>query len=183
MDIRKRGSTFAKYVGLQLKGEIITRGKTANEVAKATRHSPAAFNRWLNGKTELPLAVLCEVADYIGVDPQVIVDTAYNRLCVEFGERDGKTYSLEAQQDARQESKDLENLTEAANEPVAPPAPPISLDEHRNVLDVSDIADKLDNLPFAALEDETDPSMMLDNSETKHVDDEGFSTDNNEEGA
>ncbi|MBN6777398.1 helix-turn-helix transcriptional regulator [Pseudoclavibacter alba] len=73
--------------------------------------------------------------------------------------------------------------TKDVHEPDTPPAPPISLDEHRNVLDVSDIADKLGSLPHAALEDETDPSMMLDDSESEHTDDAGFSSDNNEEGA
>ncbi len=68
-------------------------------------------------------------------------------------------------------------------EPVTPPAPPISLDSHRNVHDWDDIKHKLGSLPHAALEDETDPRMMLDNSESEHTDDAGFSSEHNEEGA
>lgn len=92
MNKRERAETFARYVGLELKGKIITQGHTAKSVAEEMGRSPAAFNRWLNGKVELPLSVLGEACEVIDLDPQGIVEDAYSRLCVEFGERDGFKY-------------------------------------------------------------------------------------------
>ncbi|MGN6126541.1 MAG: helix-turn-helix domain-containing protein [Humibacter sp.] len=85
MDKRQRAMLFSRYVGLELKGKITARGYTAKAVALAAQRSPAAFNRWLNGRVELPLAVLCEACEVIGVEPQVIVDLAYSRVVVEYG--------------------------------------------------------------------------------------------------
>ena len=92
MNIRKRAEVFALYVGLELKGKIASRGYTAKSVAEAIGRQPAAFNRWLNGKVELPLTVLCEACEYIDVDPTAVVEDAYSRLAVEQGERDGQVY-------------------------------------------------------------------------------------------
>jgi len=88
MDNRQRAELFSTYVGLELKGKITARGYTAKAVALAAHRSPAAFNRWLNGRVELPLAVLCEACEVIGVEPQVIVDIAYSRIVVEYGGAD-----------------------------------------------------------------------------------------------
>ncbi|WP_223690068.1 helix-turn-helix domain-containing protein [Leifsonia poae] len=92
MNIRQRAEIFTRFVGLELKGKITAMGFTASAVAEAINRSPAAFNRWLNGKTEIPLSVVCEACEVIDIDPQVIVETAYSRLAVELGERDGSTY-------------------------------------------------------------------------------------------
>lgn len=96
MDTRERADLFAKYVGLQLKGRIISQGFTAKAVAGMIGRSPAAFNRWVNGKTEIPLAVLCEACEVIDLEPTFIVDEAYNRMAVALGERDGTKYDEES---------------------------------------------------------------------------------------
>lgn len=92
MSTRERAEVFARYVGLELKGSITAQGQTAQAVAQASGRSVSAFNRWLNGKSELPLAALCESCEIIGVDPQEVVDRAYNRMVVSMGEADGTTY-------------------------------------------------------------------------------------------
>ena len=89
MNKRDRSELFAKYVGLALKGRIITQGRTAKSVAEEMQRSPAAFNRWLNGKVELPLSVMAEACEAIDVEPATVVEDAYSRLCLEHGERDG----------------------------------------------------------------------------------------------
>lgn len=83
-DARQRALTFSRYVGLELKGKITARGFTAKDVAMASGHSAAAFNRWLNGRVELPLTVLCEACEIIGIEPRFVVDVAYDRLIVEY---------------------------------------------------------------------------------------------------
>lgn len=75
-----RGSLFATYAGLELKGAIAARGWTATAVAQATSHSPAALSRWLSGQKTLPMPVLLEACDVIGADPREIVERAYSRL-------------------------------------------------------------------------------------------------------
>lgn len=95
MNNRDRAETFARYLGLELKGKIIRQGHTAKSVADDMGRSPAAFNRWLNGKVELPLSVFAEACEVIDVDPQGLVEDAYARLCVDFGERDGFQYEEE----------------------------------------------------------------------------------------
>lgn len=92
MDKRRRAELFTRYVGLELKGKIISRGFTAAQVAVDNHRSIAAFNRWLNGKVQIPLAVLCEACETIGVEPRDIVQTAYDRVVVECGEITGETY-------------------------------------------------------------------------------------------
>jgi transcriptional regulator with XRE-family HTH domain len=89
---RERADTFVQYVGLELKGRIISRGFTAQRVAETMGRSPAAFNRWLNGRSDIPLAVLCEACEIIGVEPRSIVEYAYDRMVGELGEVDGSRY-------------------------------------------------------------------------------------------
>lgn len=93
MDTRERAEAFAKYIGLELKGRIISQGFTAVRVAEASGRSPAAFNRWLNGKAEIPLVALCEACEIIGVEPKFIVETAYDRMVFALGETSGETYN------------------------------------------------------------------------------------------
>lgn len=88
MDTRKRAELFSRYVGLELKGAISSRQMTAKNVAVTIHRSPAAFNRWLNGKVEIPVSVVCEACEVIDVEPAYIVETAYNRMVHELGERD-----------------------------------------------------------------------------------------------
>lgn len=95
MNTRARAEAFARYLGLELKGRIVGQGFTALKVAQSTNRSPAAFNRWLNGKVDIPVVVLCEAAEVIGVEPQDIVDAAYSRMVVTLGELDGTTYGDE----------------------------------------------------------------------------------------
>jgi len=92
MNIRQRAETFSLFVGLELKGKITSQRFTAKAVAEGIGRQPAAFNRWLNGKVEMPMTVLCEACEYIDVEPSKIVEDAYARLAVEYGERDGRLY-------------------------------------------------------------------------------------------
>lgn len=85
MDIRERATVFSTYVGLELKGKITARGHTAKFVAEQARRSASALNKWLNGRVELPMAVLCEACEIIGVEPGAIIDAAYDRLREELG--------------------------------------------------------------------------------------------------
>ena len=93
---RKRAEEFGRFVGLELKGRIVTQGTTAKAVAEAMGRSQTAFNRWLNGKTEIPLSVLCEASEVIGVEPSDIAAKAYDRLAFIYGEMDGRTYTDDA---------------------------------------------------------------------------------------
>jgi transcriptional regulator with XRE-family HTH domain len=86
MNNAERAALFTKYVGLELKGRIAARGFNALQVSTQTDHSPAAFNRWLNGKTPIPMTVLCEACEVIGVEPRRIVTAAYDRLIEEDGQ-------------------------------------------------------------------------------------------------
>ncbi|MGO1769587.1 MAG: helix-turn-helix domain-containing protein [Microbacterium sp.] len=79
MDTRQRAVLFTRYVGLELKGKITARGHTAKSVAETAHRSPAAFNRWLNGRVDLPLTVLFEACEIIGVAPAVIIEAACER--------------------------------------------------------------------------------------------------------
>lgn len=92
MNIRRRAELFSLYVGLELKGKITSRGYNAKSVAEGIGRQPATFNRWLNGKVEIPVTVLCETCEYIDIDPTGIVEDAYARLALEHGERDGDRY-------------------------------------------------------------------------------------------
>lgn len=87
----ERARRFAEYVGLELKGMIAsTKGVTANGVARTMGRQPAAFNRWLNGKIEIPLSVACEACEVIETEPKYLVERAYDRMVAELGEADGR---------------------------------------------------------------------------------------------
>ena len=96
MNKRERALIFSRYVSFELKGAITSRGRTASEVSVAIHRSPSNMNRWLNGKVDLPMVVLCEAAEEIGVDPEAIVEAAYRRLCDEFGDRSSITQITDA---------------------------------------------------------------------------------------
>lgn len=83
---RDRAEEFTRYVGLELKGAIAARGFTAQAVAAATARSPAAFNRWINGKADIPMTALCESCELIGVEPDSIIENAYARMIAKHGE-------------------------------------------------------------------------------------------------
>lgn len=91
----KRAEEFSRYVALELKGRIIAQGFTAKAVASGINRPAATLNRWLNNKLPLPLAVLCEAAEFIGVSPSDIVSLAYDRLSVRHGELGGEGYDSE----------------------------------------------------------------------------------------
>ena len=96
MNTKERAESFARYVGLELKGKIVSQGFTALKVAETIGRSPAAFNRWLNGKSEIPLTVLCEACEVIDIEPRSIIESAYDRMAVALGERSGETYDAES---------------------------------------------------------------------------------------
>ena len=78
-----RGEAFTAYIGAELKGLIASRGRSAAAVARETGHSASALNRWLNGRQALPLPVLLEACDVLGVEPREVVSRAYARLGAE----------------------------------------------------------------------------------------------------
>lgn len=102
MDKRERAERFTVYVGLELKGRIVSRGFTAAQVADQMGRSRAAFSRWLNGKQSIPLSVVCEASEIIGVEPGDIVAKAYDRLAVLHGEAGGEQYDGELVERERQ---------------------------------------------------------------------------------
>ncbi|MBG6083282.1 helix-turn-helix domain-containing protein [Zhihengliuella flava] len=115
MNTRERSEAFTRYVGLELKGRITAHGFTAKTVAESMGRSVAAFNRWLNGKVEIPLSVVCEACELIDIDPREIVERAYDRMAMTLGERDGRTYEEEDVSIALAEARALEK--QDANDP------------------------------------------------------------------
>ena len=85
-----RGEAFTAYIGAELKGLIASRGRSAAAVARETGHSASALNRWLNGRQALPLPVLLEACDVLGVEPREVVSRAYARLGAEGAGRGGR---------------------------------------------------------------------------------------------
>lgn len=85
MNMQQRAETFTTYVGLALKGAIVERGMSATHVATTMKRSPAAFSRWLNGHVAIPLAVLYEASEIVGVDPAQLVENAHRRLTATLG--------------------------------------------------------------------------------------------------
>lgn len=83
MNLFERGKRFAFFVGQELKGQIKARGFTAGEVARNTKHSESGYARWLNGKVEIPVSVVYETCDYIGIEPRLVIELAYIRLARE----------------------------------------------------------------------------------------------------
>lgn len=83
MNDREQSELFTKYIGLELKGRIVTRGFSAMQVAEAIGRSPSAFSNWLNGNASIPISVVYDACKVIGVLPPDIVDAAYNRVVSE----------------------------------------------------------------------------------------------------
>lgn len=162
---------FSYAVAAELRAAIAHAGYSRRAFATRANLPITTLHKTLRGERVADVEDLAQICDYLeGVTPAAILHRAEDALA-----KKGKlTLGSRVVADSRYSNR---------GEPVAPPAPPIPLDAHRNVHDWDDIKGSIQGLPSAALEDETDPSMMLDNSETMHVDDDGFSTDNNEEGA
>lgn len=112
MNTRERADMFVRFVGLELKGAITARGFHASKIAKQMGRSPAAFSNWLNGNTQIPMSVLCEACEIIGVEPTFIVDTAYSRLAVGYGEpgKSTSTYDQDAIDAARSNEPQIKRI-------------------------------------------------------------------------
>lgn len=80
MNNKERTEAFTLYVGLELKGGIVSKGFTAATIADEMGRSRAAFSRWLNGKQAIPLSVVCEASELLGIDPGDVVSKAHDRL-------------------------------------------------------------------------------------------------------
>ena len=84
-----RGERFTQLLGAELKGALVSRGFTAAEVGDALGHSRAAFTNWLNGKAQLPTTVFANACEFVGVEPDRLVERAYERLVGQLGEYAG----------------------------------------------------------------------------------------------
>lgn len=104
----KRADEFARFVALELKGRIISQGFTAKAVAEGIGRPAATLNRWLNNKLPLPLTVLCEISELIGVEPADVVRLAYDRLAVRYGEVNGYQYESSGDEESVQDHVDRE---------------------------------------------------------------------------
>lgn len=79
------GDRFTALVGAEIKGAIAARDWSARAVAKETGHSATALNGWLNGRRALPLSVLYEITELVGISARDVVERAYLRMCEEDG--------------------------------------------------------------------------------------------------
>ena len=84
-DIRERGERFAVLLGAELKGAIAAQGTSARQVALTLKRQPANMSMWLSGKRPLPADLFNEICETIGVQPDSIVNRAYERLIAEVG--------------------------------------------------------------------------------------------------
>jgi transcriptional regulator with XRE-family HTH domain len=154
MSNRERAERFTHYVGMELKGRITAHEWTAQRLAAAMGRSPSALNGWLNGKRELPLSVLCEAAENLGVEPSSIVEVAYNRMVVALGELDGTQYDDEDRAYAESSRLSLvptEDDQRRAREQRRANVTPLSEDELRTV----NLRDLQSGYATAAGDDET----------------------------
>ena len=67
MELHKQSLLFATYVSKELKATLVRYDASMAEAAKATKHSRTAVTNWLNGRNQLPLRVLYEICEYVGV--------------------------------------------------------------------------------------------------------------------
>ncbi|MDK8100699.1 helix-turn-helix domain-containing protein [Winkia neuii] len=86
MELHKQSLLFATYVSKELKATLVRYDASMAEAAKATKHSRTAVTNWLSGRNQLPLRVLYEICEYVGEDPDRVVQNAYERLQRELGE-------------------------------------------------------------------------------------------------
>jgi transcriptional regulator with XRE-family HTH domain len=122
-DIRdQRSNRFAQLLGLELKANFAREETSQAEVAERLGHSKSGYSRWLNAKPSMPLEVLLNTCELIGVDPRTIVDSAYRRLIEEMGEYSAGSPSIDISQLPAEERADLaverftrDQLTAAAN--------------------------------------------------------------------
>jgi hypothetical protein len=86
MDTRNRGQEFARLLRLELKQELV-KAKPNHSIRSVThaigRIHPTLAN-WLNGNGgEIPIVIVVDVCEVIGIDPCDVVKNAYTKLCAD----------------------------------------------------------------------------------------------------
>lgn len=77
-NLKAFGETFAKNIGLVLRGKIVQHGYDIKTIAPLAGHAPSVVSNWLNPKrSPIPLSVLAKICEIIGERPQDVVAEAY----------------------------------------------------------------------------------------------------------
>ena len=61
-----------------LKAQIVLKGKTLDEVAKALKISRSALYRKLNGKSDFTRKEMCRIVDYLGIELDRAIEIFFN---------------------------------------------------------------------------------------------------------
>lgn len=80
---RALGEKFSRYVGEQLRGEAAMRGITTTALARTMNIDRVTLHRYLTGKRALPVPVLYDAAEAIGLPAALIVTRADERMSAE----------------------------------------------------------------------------------------------------
>jgi hypothetical protein len=77
-NLKARGETFAKNIGLVLRGKIVQHGYDIKTIAPLAGHAPSVISNWLNPKrSPIPLSALANICEIVGEKPQDVVAEAH----------------------------------------------------------------------------------------------------------
>ncbi|WP_194928802.1 hypothetical protein [Pseudactinotalea sp. HY158] len=80
---RRLGEEFSRYVGEQIRGEASMRNISVSGLARLMEIDRATLHRYLTGTRPMPVPVLYEAAEAIGIAAAILVDRADARMSAE----------------------------------------------------------------------------------------------------
>lgn len=78
------GDDFSHYVAEQIRGEAATRGLSISALARHMGTDRVTLHRYLSGARALPVPILYNAANTIGVSVRLIVDRAEDRMVTDY---------------------------------------------------------------------------------------------------
>lgn len=80
-----RGRAYSRILANELKGAILARGYKIKTVATQIGIDNTSLSRYFAGMRTMPVDVLIDACEIIGVSPQTLASRAYERLIEELG--------------------------------------------------------------------------------------------------
>ncbi|MFL2002175.1 helix-turn-helix domain-containing protein [Microbacterium sp. A1-JK] len=81
--MKARADHYNAAIGRQIRAEISAAGQSILGVAKELGMARSTLDNYVNGKRDIPVPVAYQVAELLGLDPQVLIQRATERFHAE----------------------------------------------------------------------------------------------------
>lgn len=81
--MKARSDRYNAAIGRQIRAEISAAGQSILGVARELGMARSTLDNYVTGKRDIPVPVAYQVAEFLGIDPQVLIQRATERFHAE----------------------------------------------------------------------------------------------------